>query len=105
MLRVLLLDCSAVLEGKLKSQGFRVEAETVGFCTGVRKLPSQMYEQDVFFYNPESVPKDGFVSKDTFENLTPQYDLRYLEARVRDGATFVAFVNPLSTAIVLQRIL
>src|ERR1700730_4869738 len=104
MLRVLLLDCSAALQSRLKDQGFSVEAGTVGFCTNVRKLPSQIYEQDVVFYNPESLPKDGVVSKDTFKDLTPQYDLTHLEGRVRDGATFVTFVNPISTATVLQRI-
>ncbi len=104
MLRVLLLDCSAALQSRLKDQGFRVEAGTVGFCTGVRQLPSQIYEQDVIFYNPESVPKDGTVSKDIFKDLTPQYDVAHLEGRVRDGATFVAFINPISPASMLQRI-
>ncbi len=102
MLRVLLLDCSAALQSRLKDQGFRVEAGTVGFCTGVRQLPSQIYEQDVIFYNPESVPKDGTVSKDIFKDLTPQYDVAHLEGRVRDGATFVAFINPISPASMLQ---
>jgi len=104
MLRVLLLDCAAALQSRLKDQGFSVEAGTVGFCTGVRKLPSQMYEQDVFFYNPEPIPKNEFVTTDTIEDLTPQYDLRYVEARIHSGATLVAFVNPVSTAIARQKL-
>jgi len=104
MLRILLLDCSESLKQKLASQGFNVEAGTVGFCTGARKLPSQVYEKDVFFYDPRSLPDDGVVKKDTYKNLSPEYDLHYVENRVRDGATFVAFVNRLSKSIDVQRI-
>jgi len=52
MVRILLLDCSESLKNKLESQWFNVESGTLGFCTGVRKLPSQVYEKDVFIYNP-----------------------------------------------------
>jgi hypothetical protein len=41
-----------------------VETATVGLCAGVRKLPSQVYERDIFFYNPESLPKDGVIKNE-----------------------------------------
>ena len=103
MVRILLLDCSERLRHKLESQGFNVEAGTVGLCTGVRKLPCQVYEKDIFFYNPESIPEDGIIQKDTFKNLSPEYELDYLKGRIQDGATFVAFVNRLSNNVDAQR--
>jgi hypothetical protein len=104
MVRILLLDCSEPLRHKLESQGFNVEAGTVGPCSGVRKLPSQVYEKDIFFYNPQSIPDDGIIKIDTVKNLSPEYDLDYLKGRIQDGATFVAFVNRLSSNIDVQRI-
>ncbi|MGD0922814.1 MAG: hypothetical protein ABSA70_13765 [Terriglobia bacterium] len=103
MLRILLLDCSENLRRRLESQGFDVESGTVGLCTGIRKLPSQVYEKDVFFYNPESLPEDRVVKKNSFKDLSPEYDLRHLEARIRDGAAFIGFVNRLSNSIDVQR--
>lgn len=103
MLRILLLDCSENLRRKLESQGFNVESGTVGVCTGVRKLPSQVYEKDIFFYNPASLPDNGVVRKDSFKNLTPEYNLRHLEERIMYGGTLVAFVNRLSNSIEVQR--
>src|SRR5258707_14379745 len=104
MLRILLLDCSESLRRKLENQGFNVESGTVGFCTGVRKLPSQVYEKDIFFYDPHALPENGIVKKDTFKNLSPEYDLHYLEGRIRNGATVVVFVNHLSSSIELERL-
>jgi hypothetical protein len=103
MLKILLLDCSAALKTKLEEQGFDVESGTVGHCTGVRKLPSQVYEKDVFVYNPDSctereepIGKSIVTKSDAIKDLSPEYDLKYLEGRITSGATFVAFVNRLS---------
>lgn len=104
MLQILLLDCSESLRRKLESEGFNVQTGTVGFCTGARKLPSQVYEKDVFFYDPRSLPDNGVVTKDTFKNLSPEYDLGYLKRRIQNGATFVAFINRLSDSLEIQRI-
>lgn len=101
MLRILLLDCSDGLQDRLKDQGFDVEAGTVGFCTGVRTLPSQIYEKDVIVYNPESFPADG-VLRETPRSSTPEYDLSYLGGRIQNGATFIAFLNRLSNSIEAQ---
>ena len=55
--KILLLDCSTDLTTKLKRQGFDVEEGTVGFCNRIRSLPSQVYEKDIFIYNPKSLAK------------------------------------------------
>ena len=88
MVRILLLDCSESPKNKLESQWFNVESGTLGFCTGVRKLPSQVYEKDVFIYNPESCSEGeaplgkGLLAKsDAIRDLSPEYG-QYLEARI-----------------------
>jgi hypothetical protein len=104
MLKILLLDCSDSLKEKLQREGFDVEAGTVGFCTGVRKLPSQVYEKAVFFCDPTSIPTDKvFRTEDTIKDETPQFDLAHLESRINAGGTFVAFLNPLSGNIGIQQ--
>jgi hypothetical protein len=102
MVKILLLDCSESLENKLASQGFHVESGSVGYCTGVRKLPSQVYEKDLFIYNPESCSEEeplgvlGQIGQiDNVKDLSPEYDLQYLEARIKNGAVFLPFVNRL----------
>ena len=104
MLKILLLDCSEALSANLRNQGFDVESGTVGICTGARKLPSQVYEKTIFFYNPESSPSDGIVRNEkTIIDETPQFDLAHLQSRIDAGATFVAFLNPLFNNIALQQ--
>ena len=87
MLRILLLDCSDSLELRLKTQGFDIEVGTVGFATGVRHLPSQVYEQNVFFYNPTQVQQSGgrAISEREINNSSPGHDLRYLEGQIERG--------------------
>jgi hypothetical protein len=55
MIPILLLDCSDELLKSLKNKGYDVEAGSVGFQTGVRHLPSQIYEKRIFIYNPTSL--------------------------------------------------
>jgi hypothetical protein len=100
MLKILLLDCPDWLNEKLLREGFDVEAGTVGMCTGIRRLPSQVYEKDIFFYSPEQVSAD--VARDGCRDETPHFSLSKLESRIRAGATFVAFVNPLCKEVVQQ---
>ncbi len=72
-----------------------VETGTVGFATGVRILPSQLYEKQVFFYSPNNLAlKDGRpIEAHEIQDFTPEYKLEYLEDSIRKGGTFVAFVN------------
>jgi len=96
MLKILLLDCSKSLEHKLQSQGFHAESGTIGYCAGIKNLPSQVYENDVFIYNPESLFD---IDGEGITDQTPEYSLSYLEKRIEDGATFVAFVNRLTDSV------
>jgi hypothetical protein len=105
MVRTLLLDCATELETRLRAQGFDVESGTVGFCTGVRKLPAQLYEKDVIIYNPLAVSQGATTSKELIEDKTPEFELKYLESRIRNGATLLVFVNRLSDSIESQRAL
>ncbi len=105
MLSILLLDCSKELAEKLKRQGFVVDSGTIGFCNGKRKLPSQVYEKDIFIYNPRCFKKDGsglYVESDEIQNLTPEYSLDYLSEHIMRGATFLIFVNHVADDIEKQ---
>src|SRR5437762_12809297 len=91
MMRILLLDCFDSLANKLKARGFDVESGTVGFSTGFRQLPSQVYEKDIFIYNPTSV-----FTEENIDDVSREYNLGDLERRITSGAIFLAFINPLS---------
>ncbi|SRR6266581_1340687 len=95
MIRILLLDCPLSLTEKLKKQGYDVEAGTVGFATGKRALPCQVYEKDVFFYSPSKLEKRGSrsIEGNEIEDCSAEYGLEHLEERILGGATFVVFVN------------
>lgn len=95
MIKILLLDCWAGVAEKLIKQGYDVETGTIGFATGVRILPSQLYEKQVFFYSPNNLAlKNGRpIEAHEIQDFTPEYKLEYLEDSIRKGATFVAFVN------------
>jgi len=91
-----MLDCSDVLTRRLQNQGFDVESGTAGFCTGIRNLPSQVYEKQIFVYNPSYLVK----SKETdIDDVSPEYSLQYLEPTISRGATFLTFVNHVSEQI------
>lgn len=96
MIRILILDCSELLTRKLRSQDFDVESGTVGFCTGIRNLPSQVYEKQVFIYNPSwiATPKEKDIN-----DASPEYSLQYVEPTIVRGATFLIFVNHVSDQI------
>jgi hypothetical protein len=95
MIKILLLDCWASVAEKLIKQGYDVETGTIGFATGVRILPSQLYEKQVFFYSPNNLAlKDGRpIEAHEIQDFTPEYKLEYLEDSIRKGGTFVVFVN------------
>jgi hypothetical protein len=104
MIRILLLDCSGNLVYKLKGQGFDVESGSVGFQTGTRQLPSQVYENEIFVYSPmylgsangaELQPRD-------IKDWTPEFSLEHLTKTMEYGATFLIFVNRLSNNLVNQ---
>lgn len=95
MIGVLLLDCSYSLEQRLKAQGFDVDSGTIGFASGTRTLPSQVYEKEIFIYNPVSQSLvDGKIFTATeIKDNTPQYSLNHLQKRIEDGGTFLVFIN------------
>jgi hypothetical protein len=94
---ILLLDCSSTLTERLRRQGFDVSTGTIGFCTGIRQLPCQVYEKDVIIYNPSMVACGmggyGYISKTDIRNCTPEYDLIHLHDHILRGATILIFVN------------
>jgi hypothetical protein len=98
MIKILLLDCPAELTQKLREQGYDVEAGTIGFATGKRTLPSQVYEKQVFFYSPSRVEtqRGRAIEGEEIEDSTPEYELSHLADTINRGATFVVFVNRLS---------
>lgn len=96
---ILLLDCSKELEENLIQQGFDVESGTIGFISGERKLPCQIYEKDVIIYNPDKslLPQDtNDIGPGNITDLTPQFNLGEVHAHVQRGATVLAFVKPLT---------
>lgn len=95
---ILLLDCSYTLKEKLERQGFSVSAGTIGFCSGVRSLPSQIYESEVIVYNPSFLArtsKGNFISSENINNVTPEYSLSHLKDHILKGATLLVFANHL----------
>ncbi len=98
MIRVLLLDCFPELAQKLKSQGFDVEQGTAGYSTGVRQLPCQTYEKDIFIYNPCCVMgvKDRSVEEKDIHNITPEFSLSDIQGRIQSGGTFLVLLNRVS---------
>jgi len=93
---ILLLDCSSDLIEKLKRQGFDVTYGTIGFCTGSRQLPSQVYEKDIFIYNPRYFARregGGYMGIGQIKDYTPEYSLEYLQDHILRGATFLIFIN------------
>lgn len=88
---ILLLDCSSRLEERLGRQGFDVASGTIGYTTGVRRLPGPVYEYDIIIYNPKTDTgmKEG-------GDRTPEYDLEPLLNHINRGATLLVFVNHVS---------
>lgn len=90
---ILLLDCSSLLEEKLKQQGFNVAHGTIGYASRYRLLSSPFYEHEVIIYNPyhffATDPGDWplFAKPDTLRN------------HVRYGAVCLVFANYLSDSL------
>jgi len=99
MVRILLLDCADALYQSLKAQGFHVESGTIGFSTGYRLLPSQVYEHDIVIYNPVSV---CVGSEGGIRDSSPDYDLKWLKDHVLGGATILAFINRVCDDLEIQ---
>jgi hypothetical protein len=93
---ILLLDCSSDLIEKLKRQGFNVATGSIGFCSGYRQLPSQVYEKDIFIYNPRYFARNesgGYININQIRDYTPEYSLEYLKDHIFRGAIFLIFIN------------
>jgi len=103
---ILLLDCSNILTSKLKRQGFDVDAGNVGFCTGTRYLPCQLYEKNILIYNPSLVTSrrdgSGYISAGQVQNSTPEYGLTSLKQHILRGATILVFINHVAAVIGAQ---
>lgn len=96
--RILLLDCSPALHERLKGLGFTVDSGHIGYATGFRQLPAQIYEYEVIVYNPSFLhtKKDGsgLIGDDEIKNHSRDFDLEELSRHLIDGgATILTFVN------------
>lgn len=103
---ILLLDCSIRFCAKLKQQGFDVDTGTIGFCTGIRSLPCQVYEKDILIYNPSSIMSGpnghGYISEDGIQNHTPEYNLTDVYGHFKRGAVMLVFVNRIADDIAAE---
>lgn len=93
---ILLLDCSQSLKENLLQQGFDVESGTVGFISGKKQLPCQIYEKDIIIYNPDESEINEDFADGEIVDLTPQFKIGELYAHVRRGAIVLAFVKSLT---------
>jgi len=96
---ILLLDCTAELEEKLKKLGFDAESGTVGFFNGETKLPSQVYEKDIFIYDPPLIE----TNEDDVRRIilyptekTPQFPIANISQHIMRGAILLSFIKSLS---------
>ncbi len=99
---ILLLDCESSWEEKLTKQGFDVESGTIGFTTGLRSLPTQPYEKDVFIYDPEKIKqiKSTYTTSEIqayqIKDLTPEYSLNYVFDAITNGGILLTFAKPIA---------
>lgn len=90
---ILLLDCSSLLEEKLRQQGFNIAHGTIGYASRYRHLPSPFYEHGVIIYNPyhfsATDPGDWpyFAEPGTLRN------------HIQAGAVCLVFVNQLCDSL------
>ena len=102
---ILLLDCSSALAQKLKRQGFDVNSGTIGFCTGTRHLPCQVYEREIIIYNPSSFARkeNGYITASDIQDVTPEYSLTPLSNHIFfRGATLLVFINRVADDLARQ---
>lgn len=92
---VLLLDCPDTLALRLSRLGFEVDVGTVGFCDGIRKLPCQVYEKDIFVYDPHIVERGIIHATQNITDATPHFPLRMLDSHLERDVTMLVFVNDL----------
>lgn len=95
--RILLLDSTLEILTKLREQGFDVEHGTVGFCDNNRLFPSQLYEKDVFIYDPVlegDRSQYSFVS--TIQDKTPEFSITELSTAISNGGIFFGIIKPLT---------
>lgn len=104
-MRILLLDCAESLGKRLQNQGFDVESGTVGLSTGIRKLPSQIYEKDILIYNPTSTTllQNGQLQTGSVKDTTPEYSLEPFAGHLKAGATVLVFVNRIASILPVQK--
>lgn len=96
---ILLLDCSSKIENILLKKGYDVESGTVGFINAKRKLPTQLYEKNLFFYNPirfGDIDKH-LISTSTIENQTPEFEIAEISEALARGGILVAFINRITS--------
>lgn len=100
---ILLLDCSDELKKGLEKLGYSVEAGTIGFATGVRNLPSQIYESNIIIYNPQKIFRTDLsrnISEEIdVEDETPEFPLSHLKDHFMRGAMILVFANKLDEDI------
>lgn len=99
---ILLLDCSEELRQRLERLGYAVQTGTVGFATGERNLPAQIYESDLIIYDPKKLFDDDLnrnISESDIDDETPEFPLSLLKDHFLRGATVLVFANKLSSDI------
>lgn len=97
---ILLLDCAEELEKRLKKLGYDVESGSLGYVTGSRILPSQVYEKDIFIYDPPipDTDENGRRSISSYiREETPEYPLAHFHSHLQRGGLLLAFIKPLDS--------
>lgn len=92
---ILLLDSTDKILDKFTKQGFDIQAGSVGFCSTKRSFPTQLYEKDIFIYDPVLKPEIvGFTP--SIENLTPQFGISEMFTAIKNGGVLLALVKELT---------
>lgn len=93
---VLLLDCEEELSESLSLLGYEVDAGTMGYATGERYLPCQIYEKNIIIYAP-TFGADAVKENVAVKNRTPEYactEKIVLEHLQRRKTTLLVFIDP-----------
>jgi hypothetical protein len=94
---ILLLDSTNEILEKFQKQGFNIEAGTTGFCDRVRSFPSQLYEKDIFIYDPVlKNDSNDFYPAHTIADGTPEFSIGEITTALVNGGVLLVIVKPLT---------
>ncbi len=100
---VLCLDTSPAIARAIRKFGWEVDEGTLGFCTGARRLPCQIYDKDVFVYCPSIEAGKRVATSGEFMDETPHFWLGEIATHLPRGGVLVAFLNNLDLDAGRQR--